>query len=243
MRHATGDFVTVLDADDAFSRSRLESLAALGASRPELDLLATDAYFERERKIVGRFYDGHPFPEEDDQRRAVVEWCFMFNPAVRRSRVLEIGGFDESLQIGYDWDCWLRLILGGSRAGHVAAPLVRYRLVSGSLSDNRPASFRARVTLLEKAAANPDLRPDERPFLEGQLAEAQRRALRAEALEAVQRRQPDVRRRALRVVLGRRMAAGDRAGAALALVSPRLAARALRGPDLNEKERFPFGER
>jgi hypothetical protein len=241
-RHASGDFVTVLDADDAFSPSRLESLAALGAARPELDLLATDAYFERDGQVVGRFYDVHPFPEADDQRRAVVEWCFLFNPAVRRSRLLEIGGFDESLRIGYDWDCWLRLVLGGSHAGHVAAPLVSYRLMSGSLSDNRPASFRARVTVLEKAAANPDLRLDERPFLASQLAEARRRALRAEALEAVQRGHADVRRRALRVVLGARMTAGDRVRAALALVSPRLAERALRGADVSEKERFPFGE-
>jgi glycosyltransferase involved in cell wall biosynthesis len=239
MRHSTGDFVAVLDADDVYSPSRFEALAALSATRPELDLLATDAYFEQNRQIVGQFYDAHAFPEEDDQRRAVLEWCFMFSPAVRRSRLLEIGGFDELLRIGYDWDCWLRLILGGSRAGLVDKPLVRYRLVSGSLSDDRPASFRERVTVLEKAASNPDLRPGERPFLERQLVEAGRRALQAEAREALLWRRADARRQAFRVLRGPGMSAGARLKAALAVASPRLAGRALRRREAGEKERFP----
>ena len=238
LRHATGEFVSILDADDAYLPSRLEALTELGSARPDLDILATDAYFEREGQIVGRFYGARDFPA-GDQRRAILEWCFMFNPVVRRSHVLEIGGFDESLRTGEDWDCLLRLILRGARAGLVDEPLVRYRLVRGSLTDDRAESFRDRVRVLERAASNPDLEPGERPMLEDRLTEGRRRALRAEAREALISNSPDARGRALRVLLGSRMTGTQRLKAAFAVASPRVAGRALRRRGTAEKDRFP----
>jgi glycosyltransferase involved in cell wall biosynthesis len=237
--HATGDFVAILDADDVYLPRRLEALTRLGADRPDLDILAADAYFEREGRIVGQVYESRDFPV-DDQRRAILEWCFLFNPAVRRSRLLEIGRFDPSLRIGYDWDCWLRLILSGSKAGLVSEPLTRYRLVSGSLSDDRPRSLRERVTLLEKAAEHPQLRAEERRFLGDRLAVARQRALLAEARDAIRAKRRDARRRALAVAFGPRMKATTRVKAALAAVSPRLANPVLERRQ-GEKERFPGG--
>ena len=156
--HATGDFVAGLDADDAYLPGRIEAVAELAATRPDLDILATNMYFERDGKIVGHMYERREFPLED-QRRAILDWCFLFHPAVRRSRLVEIGGFDTDLRIAYDWDCWLRLILSGSRAGLVEEPLTRYRLVSGSLSDDRPRSLSERVTVLRKASRIPGSAP------------------------------------------------------------------------------------
>src|SRR5439155_20633388 len=56
LRRATGEFVAILDADDVFEPGRLAALAGLAKSRPELDILATDAVLERVGKDVGRFY-------------------------------------------------------------------------------------------------------------------------------------------------------------------------------------------
>jgi glycosyltransferase involved in cell wall biosynthesis len=234
-----GDFVAVLDGDDVFLPRRLEALGRLGAQRPDLDILAADAYFERSGRIVGRFYESRDFPT-DDQRRAILEWCFLFNPAVRRSRVLEIGGFDPTLRIGHDWDCWLRLILSGSGAGLVPEPLTRYRIVSGSLSDDRPRSLRERVTLLEKAARNPQLRDHERQFLADRLAIARQRALLAEARAAIGGQAPDARRRALAVVVGPRIPVSTRIKAALAFISPRLA-KPVVARGRGDKDRVPGG--
>ena len=238
LRLASGDFAAVLDADDAYLPRRLEALAQLGAARPDLDILAGDAYFERDGQIVGRIYDAREFPV-DDQRRAILDWCFLFNPAVRRSRLVEIGRFDASLRIGYDWDCWLRLILSGSRAGLVPEPLTRYRMVSGSLSDDRPRSLRERVTLLEKAESHPDLRADERRFLAERLSAARRRALLAESRFAICDHSRDARRRALAVAFGPRMRPATRMKAFVAAFAPSLARRVIVWRPKAEKERFP----
>jgi hypothetical protein len=74
------------------------------------------------------------------------------------------------LHIGYDWDCWIRLILDGAYVGLVDEPLMSYRLRDGSLTSNRLESFRARVRLLEKARSNATLTRRERRILAASIA-------------------------------------------------------------------------
>ena len=95
----SGDFVAQLDADDAYAPERLEALRELGARQADLDILATDAYLEAEGEVVGRFSTGTPFADHD-QRVSIFDRCFMLLPAMRRERLLAIGGQDESMRLG-----------------------------------------------------------------------------------------------------------------------------------------------
>jgi GT2 family glycosyltransferase len=223
VRAATGEFVVQLDSDDVFLPERLEALGALAAARPDLDILSTDAYLELEGEVVGRFYgDKTSFPVTR-QRTAIFDWCFVGWPALRRRLVLELGGYDESFVTGEDWDLVIRLLLGGSRAGIVPEPLLRYRLRAGSLSADRTSLLRERVTLLDKTATNPQLDDSERRALARARRAKHSRALCAEARQALVARRPDARRRALAVARAGDCRLNTRALALAAACAPRVA--------------------
>jgi hypothetical protein len=223
---ASGDFLVVLDSDDAYLPTRLAEMGALAAARPDLDVLSTDALLEVDARPVARFYtDAQPFPVEG-QREAILDRCYLFAPAVRRERLERIGGWDESIPIAYDWDCWLRLVLDGCRVGIVDEPLVRYRLRPGSLASRRAEALRDRVVVLEKARSHPALTAEERRALEGSLRDKRRRALLAEA-EAGLRLGADGRRRALALAAGPGLPLGTRLKAVAAALFPAAARRKL----------------
>jgi glycosyltransferase involved in cell wall biosynthesis len=224
VRAATGDFTVFLDADDVFLPERLAALGELASVRPDLDVLTTDAVLEVDGQPVRHCYtDELPF-EIADQRAAILERNFVFGlAAVRRSRLLSVGGFDEDIRWTTDWDCWIRLIFSGSRAGLVPEPLARYRLQAGSLSAQRAQLFAGRVQTLGRAARRDDLTDHERLIVTRSRALEGRRLALAEARGALLGELPGARRRAFAVVLGRGHSVRTRVKAAAATVAPQRA--------------------
>jgi glycosyltransferase involved in cell wall biosynthesis len=183
LKESRGEFIGVLDADDVWEPTRLERLGALSAEDPELDILASDVWFERDGRLAGRFHEANPFPLFD-QRSMILRRCFMWNPAMRRTCLVELGGFDPELSVSHDWDCLIRLILVGRRAGLVDEPLARYRLNPGSLTAARARSLEDRVRCLEKASGHHSLSPRERALAEHSLRQARARARYAAPAES-----------------------------------------------------------
>jgi glycosyltransferase involved in cell wall biosynthesis len=169
---ASGDFVVILDADDAFLPTRLEALAELAQVRPDLDILTTDAYLVVDGRRVRRNYDHGWTFEVRDQRRVILQRNFIFgHAAVRRELLRKHDGFDESILWTTDWELWLRLILAGAQAGCVDEPLALYRLRESSLTAQRRDLLLGKLATLEKARSNPDLQEAERPLLESSIAQ------------------------------------------------------------------------
>jgi cellulose synthase/poly-beta-1,6-N-acetylglucosamine synthase-like glycosyltransferase len=229
-RAASSEFVVILDADDTFLPERLEALSEFIQERPDLDILTTDAYLDLNGQTVRRCYaEGFRFVV-DDQRSGILGNNFIFgHAAVRRDRLLSVGGFDESIQFATDWECWIRMILAGSRVGLVDEPLAHYRLRLGSLSSQRAHMFAGFIQTLEKTAGAPGLSSAEREVIEHSLARNQHRLLLAEAREALITGSPHARRRALAVVAGSGFGAGTRLKALVAAASPAIAGRVLAG--------------
>jgi glycosyltransferase involved in cell wall biosynthesis len=235
---AGGDFMAILDADDVFAPRRLEAMAELAGREPGLDLISTDVRFVVDGEAKATFLEHNPFPQEG-QREAIFRSCFPGGwPAVRISALLAAGGFDEQMRIAYDWDTWLRMILAGSRVGMVPEPLYDYILHGGSLASARVASLRERVTLLEKAARNPNLRAEERPALERSLAGHREQVARAEIEAALYG--GGERRELGALIRSHQLSRRTRGLAAAARLAPPLARRFV-APTLPPERRFGVG--
>jgi GT2 family glycosyltransferase len=65
--------------------------------------------------------------------------------AVRRSLLVEVGGFAEDLPQAEDWDLWLRLAARGARFVSVPSARVRYRRHPGGLTRDVAALARAQL--------------------------------------------------------------------------------------------------
>jgi GT2 family glycosyltransferase len=230
LARARGDFIAVLDADDAYLPARLEALAALAVARPHLDILCTDAFLEIDENVVARFSEGCPF-ELRDQRTAILERCFCVAPAYRRAALLKVGGFDESLPTGEDWECLIRLMRAGASAGMVDEPLYRYRFHDRSLTSDRIATLRDRIRLLERAGRAEGLSGEERAALARSLALQRTTLTLTEAEAALRSRSSDARARALAVARAPGISFRSRASALAAALAPWAAARALERRD------------
>lgn len=225
VRVATGDFVVLLDADDVWLPRRLEAIAGVLAAQPDVDLVTTDAVLLDDGRVVGRFYDTTEFAH-DEQRLAILDRNYVLgHVAVRRSRFLAIGGFDERLHCAEDWDLWIRLLLDGSRLALVDEPLSEYRARAGSLTADRVQALWARVATLEKTRTNPHLTAGERDALDEALARHRRRAQLVEAESALRAGGWSARRASLAVARNRDHGPRTRAKAATGAVAPGLAAR------------------
>ena len=234
LRAATGDFVSVLDADNLYLPEYFEAVSELAVARPDLDILTTDAFLELDGKRYGRYYRDKARFVVDDQRRGIIHQHFVYaNASYRREALLRVGGYDEFYDSSpwagvEDTDLLVRMMLGGSRAGLVDEALCVYRIHAQSLSANRARSTRGGAVVLERASGHPSLTEDEGAYLRHELEEIRREAALVEAEEALRGLAPNARRRCLRVAFGPRgFRLASRASALAAAVAPRAAGRYL----------------
>ncbi|MGI9155919.1 MAG: glycosyltransferase family 2 protein [Marmoricola sp.] len=222
-----GDFVAILDADDTWDPRRLARLGDLASSRPDLDLLTTDAFFVVDGNRRSRFYEHNEFATTDQATEILRRTFFFAHVAVRRSRWVELGGFTPDLARGYDWDLQLRLLVSGSAAGCVLEPLADYTIHPQSLSARRWESMQARVDLLDRAASTQPLSPVQRVALAEARERYRRRGVAALTEQRLLDGAPGRRRAALdqlRIPGGAR----ERAFLFAAFVAPGWAGRRLR---------------
>lgn len=224
---AEGDFLVQLDQDDAFLPRRIEAIAAAIARDPGADIVATDAIVEYGGRPVIKLSESHPF-ETGDPRTAILRRCFFLWPAIRRSRLIAVGGYDESFPVMQDWECFIRLVLDGASIAYVDEPLYRWRLTPGSRSSaDGEANASALIRMIEKTLSTATLTDAERATAESSLAAHECRMVTERALGAIESGAPDARRRSLELATAKGFGPARRAKGALAAISPGLARRLL----------------
>jgi glycosyltransferase involved in cell wall biosynthesis len=228
-RVAGGDFVVILDADDVFYRQRLEALGRLSATRPDLDVLTTNADLDVDGRVVGRYYPlVARFPVVEQRQGVLADDSAVFGAAaIRRTRLLDLGGFDPDLSHGADWECWMRLALDGSLFGLVNEPLYRYRMRPTSMTADRAQAWRTNLPVLEQTLRDPRATAEDRNTLRDAHAHYLRLALLTEAEQALRSRSRAARHRSWAVATGHGFGPPTRVKAVFAAVFPRTTARLL----------------
>jgi glycosyltransferase involved in cell wall biosynthesis len=226
---ANAEFVAVLDADDRFAPGRLASVVRVLTERPDLDLITTDAVLELDGRIVGTVYhEGHRF-EVGDQRSAILDRNFVFGQVVvRRARMLELGGYDETITHTTDWECWIRLVLAGGRLGCIDAPLGVYTMREAAMSASRRRMYEGRVATLSKTLADARLTAPERARVVARRDEEVRRSAREALRVALLREDPARRTLAWAVARDGGQPAPARLRSLVAAVAPTVVGRRLR---------------
>jgi glycosyltransferase involved in cell wall biosynthesis len=226
---ASGDFIAILDADDAYRPEYLSALSRLAQLRPDLDILTTNGVLVANGVEVRPVYHHRWRFDVTDQRRAILQRNFVFGvAAVRRSVLLKHEGFDESIRWTTDWDLWLRLILAGSAVGCVDERLAVYRLRETSLTARRRELLLGKIATLEKARLNTALRADERPVLETSIATYRRELAFQDLTFALATGDDDARHRARTLLLTPGFDPRRRVELAGMTLAPNLAGRVLR---------------
>ena len=118
---ARGSYVSMLDADDLWLPEYLEVMGGALDATPDAPFAFTDAWVlddetGRVRRTPAMFYQRPPrtLPDAREFFLLLLERNFVYTSVtVRRSVLDEVGGFDEDLSTGEDWDLWLRIARRG----------------------------------------------------------------------------------------------------------------------------------
>jgi glycosyltransferase involved in cell wall biosynthesis len=151
---ATGEFISFLDADDLWTPDKLESQLKALQENPQAGVAYswTD-WIDESGKFLRN--GGHITVNGNAYQQLLVRDFIESgsNPLIRRQAFHEVGGFDEKLAHGEDWDMWLRL---ASRYEFVSvpSPQILYRISPQSASFNIWKMEEGSLQIIERAFAN-----------------------------------------------------------------------------------------
>ena len=134
--NSLGQFIAFLDADDLWTTDKLESQLNALQLHPEAAVAYSwTNYIDESGNFLKQ--GGHIICNGDVYSKLLVRNFLEngSNPLIKREAINEVGGFDESLKGGQDWELYLRL---GEKYHFVAVekPQILYRVSSNSISSN-----------------------------------------------------------------------------------------------------------
>jgi GT2 family glycosyltransferase len=136
LRMAGGEFVALLDHDDALHPDALAHVAEAIDGNPEADYVYTD-----EDKIDAGGHHSSPFFKPDwspERMRTQMYTCHL--SVLRRSLVEEVGGFDPEFEGSQDWDLVLKVTERARAILHIPRILYHWRMLETSAAGGGEAA-------------------------------------------------------------------------------------------------------
>lgn len=151
LKYAAGKFVSFLDADDIWTADKLANqLQALQENECVMVAYSWTDYIDENGEFL---LSGTHITVNGDVYEKLLVNNFLengSNPLIRREAIIELGGFDESLNAAQDWDMWLRL---ACKFDFICVPSVQilYRISANSVSSNLVRQEKSCLQVLERA--------------------------------------------------------------------------------------------
>lgn len=164
----TAEFVALLDADDRWRPDFLRQQLAALCTAPDVDVVYADGVFISGDLEGRRFMATCPSVPQVTFARLLAQECTVLLSAVvaRRGAIDAVGGFDESLRRGQDFDLWLRMARAGARIRSRQEVLVERRVHNDNLSGNAIAELERPIRVFAKTLETMTLSADERAIVQ-----------------------------------------------------------------------------
>ena len=152
---ASGEFVALLDHDDAIAPEALFSYVVLLNDHPDADFIYSD-----EDKIDDTQKRSNPFFKPDWSPDSFLTRMYTSHLAVfRRTLVNEVGGFRIGFEGSQDYDLVLRVTEKTDKIFHIPEVLYHWRVHSGSVTSGaeaKPYAYDAAIKALNEAMERRD---------------------------------------------------------------------------------------
>lgn len=158
IRASRGEYIALLDSDDAFLPPKLRLQVSAMESNPDVGLVASGWHeVDAQQRIVRTACPWQFQPALD-----LDLWLFgcPFAPSTvmaRRSWLMQVGLFDEDQHYVEDWDLWLRLSYAGCTMAWEPAVVCLRTVHEGNMVNNAARMTAGVLRVFDKFFAQPDL--------------------------------------------------------------------------------------
>jgi glycosyltransferase involved in cell wall biosynthesis len=183
IRHARGTIMVNLDWDDVWEPTLLEVLIDMMDADPSLDAVFPNAvYFGGSREDGVLFQDLYPAFRPITYEDVITRRSQIFGGAAYRKVAAEsVGGYDENLPYGEDFDLWIRTLRAGCRFDFTEKVLTRYRRRETAMHKSIPRNrqIECMLGIYEKQLADMRLTASQRMAVEAAKASLESSVLMA----------------------------------------------------------------
>ncbi|MBI2870415.1 MAG: glycosyltransferase [Candidatus Omnitrophica bacterium] len=139
IRFSRGEFIDLMDADDAWLPTKVEKQVEVLKSDPEIGMVTCSAFYvDGDGKLLSVRKAGRYATREEARQAFYVRNWIVGGPSavmIPRTCFEEVGIFNSNIKTMEDWDMWIR-VTDRFRVVSLLEPLVRYRVHEHNLHKN-----------------------------------------------------------------------------------------------------------